>query len=73
MQQEDLLPYEHKWRSDLYSHKIGIIDYMASFFSTQTTYRKIVPKILNPGDRLEVVYTLYEEFRKRSYIRKKIL
>ncbi|EQA63675.1 hypothetical protein LEP1GSC062_3940 [Leptospira alexanderi serovar Manhao 3 str. L 60] len=71
LQQEDLLPYEHKWRSDLYSHKIGIIDYMASFFSTQTTYRKIVPKILNPGDRLEVVYTLYEEFRKDPILEKR--
>ncbi|UPY79411.1 YceK/YidQ family lipoprotein [Leptospira weilii] len=71
LQQEDLLPYEHSWSYDFYSHKIGIIDYTASFFSTQTAYRNIVPKTFNPGDRLEIVYALYEEFRKDPILEKR--
>ncbi|TQE76082.1 YceK/YidQ family lipoprotein [Leptospira noguchii] len=71
LQEEGLLPYEHSWTYDLYSHKIGIIDYIAALFSTQTTYRKIVPKTFNPEDRIEVVYTLYEEFRKDPILEKR--
>ncbi|AXR63579.1 hypothetical protein [Leptospira mayottensis] len=71
LQEEDLLPYEHSWIYNFYSHKVGIIDYIAALFSTQTTYRNIVPKTFNPGDRLEVVYTLYEELRKDPILEKR--
>ncbi len=68
LQEEDLLPYEHSWTYNFYSDKVGIIDYITSFASNQTTFRN---KTINPGDRLEVVYTLYEEFRKDPELEKK--
>lgn len=68
LQEEDLLPYEHSWTYNFYSDKVGIIDYITSFASNQTTFRN---KTINPGDRLEVVYTLYEEFRKDPELEKR--
>ncbi|AKH78711.1 MULTISPECIES: hypothetical protein [Leptospira] len=67
LQEKDLLPYEHSWTYNFYSGKVGIIDYIASFASIQTTFRK---NIINPGDRFELVYTLYEEFRKDPELEK---
>ncbi|WP_061221186.1 YceK/YidQ family lipoprotein [Leptospira borgpetersenii] len=76
LQQANLLPYEHAYNFNesaekQYYYKIGIIDYMAALFSTRTASRNIVPKTFNPGDRLEVVYTLYEEFRKDPILEKR--
>ncbi|AXR67727.1 YceK/YidQ family lipoprotein [Leptospira mayottensis] len=71
LQEENLLPYEHSEQSSYYP-ETGIIDYMAAFFLKGEPYnyqRKSNP--LRFSDRLEVVYTLYEEFRKDPILEKR--
>ncbi|UOG34111.1 YceK/YidQ family lipoprotein [Leptospira noguchii] len=71
LQEENLLPYEHREQSPYYP-ETGIIDYMGAFFSKGEPYnyqRESNP--LSLGDRLEFAYLLYEEFRKDPILEKR--
>lgn len=71
LQEENLLPYEHREQSPYYP-ETGIIDYMGAFFSKGEPYnyqRKSNP--LSLSDRLEFAYSLYEEFRKDPILEKR--
>ncbi|AVQ11507.1 PF07119 family protein [Leptospira santarosai] len=74
LQDDGLLPYEHAYNSHEramasghYFDKIGIIDYMAAFFSN----KELEGSWLRPRDRLEIAYGLYEEFRNDPILEKK--
>ncbi|MDI7189290.1 YceK/YidQ family lipoprotein [Leptospira santarosai] len=76
LQDDGLLPYEHvysyrEWATTVagghYFNKIGIMDYMAAFFSNE----KLERSSLHTRDRLEIAYTLYEEFRNDPILEKR--
>ncbi|WP_061236149.1 YceK/YidQ family lipoprotein [Leptospira santarosai] len=74
LQDDGLLPYEHIYNyheramaGGHYFDKIGIIDYMAAFFSN----KELEESWLRPRDRLEIAYTLYEEFRNDPILEKR--
>ncbi|WP_246057402.1 YceK/YidQ family lipoprotein [Leptospira gomenensis] len=68
LQEKDLLPYEHSGTYNFFSNQIGIIDHIASVASAPTYVRRIT---IHPRDRLEIIYTLYEEFRKDPELEKR--
>ncbi|TGK35901.1 YceK/YidQ family lipoprotein [Leptospira gomenensis] len=71
LQEDNLLPYEHRDQGPYYP-EIGIMDYMAAFFSKGEPYN--YRKRSNPislSDRLEFAYLLYEEFRKDPILEKR--
>ncbi|ONF93330.1 YceK/YidQ family lipoprotein [Leptospira santarosai] len=74
LQDDGLLPYKHIYNyheramaGGHYFNKIGIIDYMAAFFSN----KELEESWLRPRDRLEIAYTLYEEFRNDPILEKR--
>nr|WP_078127804.1 YceK/YidQ family lipoprotein [Leptospira alexanderi] len=74
LQEESLLPYEHSYNfnesgENQYYYKIGIIDYMGSFFSKGKSYSGY--HTFSPEERLEIAYTLYEEFRNDPILEKR--
>ncbi len=74
LQDDGLLPYKHIYNyheramaGGHYFNKIGIMDYMAAFFSN----KELEESWLRPRDRLEIAYTLYEEFRNDPILEKR--
>lgn len=74
LQDDSLLPYKHIYNyheramaGGHYFNKIGIMDYMAAFFSN----KELEESWLRPRDRLEIAYTLYEEFRNDPILEKR--
>ncbi|ONF89414.1 YceK/YidQ family lipoprotein [Leptospira santarosai] len=74
LQDDGLLPYKHIYNyheramaGGHYFNKIGIIDYMAAFFSN----KELEESWLRPRDRLEIAYALYEEFRNDPILEKR--